>query len=100
MRACWFGVDRSTITRAIAEVQPLLAQRGSRRSSPHRRETGRPRPGGRRPRRSTGGRWWCRPRTRRRAARSAVPVKVRRVGRDVLHCRTVGQPDLSGDGAS
>ena len=28
MLACWFGVDRSTITRAIGEVQPLLAQRG------------------------------------------------------------------------
>ncbi|MGP3638680.1 transposase family protein [Streptomyces sp. 24-1644] len=26
--ACWFGVDRSTITRAISEVRPLLAQRG------------------------------------------------------------------------
>jgi hypothetical protein len=26
--ACWFGVDRSTITRAIGEVRPLLAQRG------------------------------------------------------------------------
>ncbi len=26
--ACWFGVDRSTITRAIAEVRPLLAERG------------------------------------------------------------------------
>ncbi len=25
--ACWFGVDRSTITRAIAEVRPLLAER-------------------------------------------------------------------------
>lgn len=25
---CWFGVDRSTITRAIGEVRPLLAQRG------------------------------------------------------------------------
>ncbi|WP_405594641.1 transposase family protein [Streptomyces sp. NBC_01092] len=23
--ACWFGVDRSTITRAIGEVRPLLA---------------------------------------------------------------------------
>ncbi|MEU3444183.1 transposase family protein [Streptomyces griseoincarnatus] len=28
MLACWFGVDRSTITRAIAEVRPLLAERG------------------------------------------------------------------------
>ncbi|WP_260327393.1 transposase [Streptomyces sp. TLI_185] len=26
--ACWFGVDRSTLTRAIGEVRPLLAQRG------------------------------------------------------------------------
>ncbi|WP_327350340.1 transposase family protein [Streptomyces sp. NBC_01304] len=26
--ACWFGVDRSTITRAIGGVRPLLAQRG------------------------------------------------------------------------
>lgn len=26
--ACWFGVDRSTITRAIGEVRPLLAQPG------------------------------------------------------------------------
>ncbi|MEU1276444.1 transposase family protein [Streptomyces sp. NPDC005799] len=26
--ACWFDVNRSTITRAIAEVRPLLAQRG------------------------------------------------------------------------
>ncbi|NYE43522.1 transposase [Streptomyces fulvorobeus] len=26
--ACWFGVDRSTITSAISEVRPLLAQRG------------------------------------------------------------------------
>ncbi|MFE1754987.1 hypothetical protein ACFW88_31355 [Streptomyces anandii] len=28
MLALWFGVDRSTITRAIGEVRPLLAQRG------------------------------------------------------------------------
>ncbi|WP_307530818.1 hypothetical protein [Streptomyces umbrinus] len=28
MLACWFGVDRSTITRAIGEVRPLLAQWG------------------------------------------------------------------------
>ncbi|MEU0955885.1 transposase family protein [Streptomyces niveus] len=28
MSACWFGVDRSTITRAIGEVRPLLAMRG------------------------------------------------------------------------
>lgn len=26
--ACWFGVDRFTITRAIGEVRPLLAERG------------------------------------------------------------------------
>ncbi|MFE3579976.1 helix-turn-helix domain-containing protein [Streptomyces vinaceus] len=26
--SCWFGVDRSTITRAIGEVRPLLATRG------------------------------------------------------------------------
>ncbi|MEU9663804.1 transposase family protein [Streptomyces chartreusis] len=26
--ACWFGMDRSTSTRAIGEVQPLLAQQG------------------------------------------------------------------------
>ncbi|MFB7026559.1 MULTISPECIES: transposase family protein [unclassified Streptomyces] len=26
--ACWFGVDRSTITRAIGEVRSLLAERG------------------------------------------------------------------------
>jgi hypothetical protein len=26
--ACWFGVDRSTITRALSEVRPLLAERG------------------------------------------------------------------------
>ncbi|GAQ65388.1 transposase [Streptomyces scabiei] len=28
MLACWFGVDRSTITRAVNEVRPLLAERG------------------------------------------------------------------------
>lgn len=28
--ACWFGVDRSTVTRAIGEIRPLLAQRGCR----------------------------------------------------------------------
>ncbi|MFF8381803.1 transposase family protein [Streptomyces sp. NPDC015661] len=27
--ACWCGVDRSTITRAIGEVRPLLAERGT-----------------------------------------------------------------------
>ncbi|WP_227870052.1 transposase [Streptomyces otsuchiensis] len=26
--ACWFGVDRSTITRSVSEVRPLLAERG------------------------------------------------------------------------
>ncbi|WP_312866428.1 transposase family protein [Streptomyces boluensis] len=26
--ACWFGVDRSTVTRAVNEVRPLLAERG------------------------------------------------------------------------
>ncbi|MBP2403477.1 hypothetical protein JO379_002946 [Streptomyces syringium] len=26
--ACWFGVDRSTVTRAVGEMRPLLAQRG------------------------------------------------------------------------
>ncbi|MFJ3176719.1 transposase family protein [Streptomyces roseus] len=26
--ACWFGVDRSTVTRAIHEVRPLLGERG------------------------------------------------------------------------
>ncbi|WP_189828577.1 transposase family protein [Streptomyces finlayi] len=26
--ACWFGVDRSTITRAVNEMRPLLAERG------------------------------------------------------------------------
>jgi hypothetical protein len=26
--ACWFGVDRSTTTRAVGEVRPLLAERG------------------------------------------------------------------------
>lgn len=28
MLACWFDVDRSTITRAIGDVRPLLAERG------------------------------------------------------------------------
>ncbi|TKT05258.1 transposase [Streptomyces lasalocidi] len=31
--ACWFGGDRSTITRAIGEVRPLLAERGCTLSS-------------------------------------------------------------------
>ncbi|MFE7369192.1 transposase family protein [Streptomyces anulatus] len=26
--ACWFGVNRSTVTRAIGEARPLLAERG------------------------------------------------------------------------
>ncbi|ROQ70289.1 DDE superfamily endonuclease [Streptomyces sp. 840.1] len=26
--ACWFGVDRSSVPRAIGEVRPLLAERG------------------------------------------------------------------------
>lgn len=26
--ACWFGVDRSTVTRAVNEARPLLAERG------------------------------------------------------------------------
>ncbi|MEU0382173.1 transposase family protein [Streptomyces cyaneofuscatus] len=26
--ACWFDVDRSTISRAVGEVRPLLAERG------------------------------------------------------------------------
>ncbi|MGW9597538.1 transposase family protein [Streptomyces chartreusis] len=28
VQACWFSVDRSTITRASGEVRPLFAQRG------------------------------------------------------------------------
>ncbi|MFJ3638101.1 transposase family protein [Streptomyces sp. NPDC090112] len=28
MLACWFGVDRSRITRATGQVRPLLATRG------------------------------------------------------------------------
>ncbi|MGW2277800.1 helix-turn-helix domain-containing protein [Streptomyces sp. NPDC001770] len=28
--ACWFQVDRSTITRAVGEIRPLLANRGCR----------------------------------------------------------------------
>lgn len=32
--ACWFGVDRSTVTRAIGEVRPLLAEQGCT-VSPH-----------------------------------------------------------------
>ncbi|WP_255431289.1 transposase [Streptacidiphilus sp. PB12-B1b] len=26
--ACWFSVDRSTVTRAVGEIRPLLAERG------------------------------------------------------------------------
>ncbi|MGV9349092.1 helix-turn-helix domain-containing protein [Streptomyces spiralis] len=28
VRACWFGADRSTITRAVGELRSLLAERG------------------------------------------------------------------------
>lgn len=28
--ACWFGVDRSTTSRAVGEIRPLLADRGCR----------------------------------------------------------------------
>ncbi|MEU8789774.1 transposase family protein [Streptomyces sp. NPDC048643] len=37
--ACWFGVDRSTITRAVGEVRPLLAERGCTVSSDVRLRT-------------------------------------------------------------
>ncbi|MFV0131843.1 helix-turn-helix domain-containing protein [Streptomyces sp. HMX87] len=37
--ACWFGADRSTITRAINEVRPLLAERGCTVSSDVRLRT-------------------------------------------------------------
>ncbi|MFJ3825482.1 transposase family protein [Streptomyces nodosus] len=37
--ACWFGVDRSTITRAIGEVRPLLAKLGCTVSPGVRRRT-------------------------------------------------------------
>ncbi|MEQ4605898.1 transposase family protein [Streptomyces cavourensis] len=37
--ACWFGVDRSTITRAVGEVRPLLAERGCTVSPDVRRRT-------------------------------------------------------------
>jgi hypothetical protein len=37
--ACWIGVDRSTITRAINEVRPLLAERGCTVSSDVRPRT-------------------------------------------------------------
>ncbi|WP_258311212.1 transposase family protein [Streptomyces sp. NWU49] len=32
--ACWFGVNRSTPTRAIGEVRPLLAERGCTATAP------------------------------------------------------------------
>jgi hypothetical protein len=38
--ACWFGVSRSTITRAIGEVRPLLAERGCTVESGIRLHTG------------------------------------------------------------
>ncbi|WP_405747319.1 transposase [Streptomyces sp. NBC_01525] len=37
--ACWFGVDRSTITRAVGEVRPLLAERGCTVATGHRLRT-------------------------------------------------------------
>ncbi|WP_406841907.1 transposase family protein (plasmid) [Streptomyces sp. AHU1] len=37
--ACWFGVERSTITRAVNEVRPLLAERGCTVSSDVRLRT-------------------------------------------------------------
>ncbi|WP_354598663.1 transposase family protein [Streptomyces sp. JL1001] len=37
--ACWFGVDRSTITRATGEVRPLLAERGCTIAPGRRRRT-------------------------------------------------------------
>ncbi|WP_229922360.1 helix-turn-helix domain-containing protein [Streptomyces noursei] len=42
--ACWFGVDRSTVTRGIGEARPLLAQRGCTvtPSAPHTRRGGQP----------------------------------------------------------
>ncbi|MFY1597050.1 hypothetical protein [Micromonospora sp. WMMD737] len=30
MVAAWFGVHRSTVTRSVAEVRPLLTERGCR----------------------------------------------------------------------
>ncbi|MER6407994.1 transposase family protein [Streptomyces viridosporus] len=32
--ACWFGVNRSTPTRAVGEVRPLLAERGCTATAP------------------------------------------------------------------
>ncbi|MER7983726.1 transposase family protein [Streptomyces sp. NPDC095817] len=37
--ACWFGVERSTITRAVNEVRPLLAEQGCTVNSDVRRRT-------------------------------------------------------------
>ncbi|GGV56949.1 transposase [Streptomyces spectabilis] len=37
--ACWFGVNRSTVTRAINEIRPLLAQRGCQVEPGHRLRT-------------------------------------------------------------
>ncbi|WP_241843605.1 transposase [Streptomyces sp. CB02130] len=37
--ACWFGVDRSTVTRAFGEMRPLLAERGCTISSDVRLRT-------------------------------------------------------------
>ncbi|MEU5373910.1 transposase family protein [Streptomyces sp. NPDC005951] len=37
--ACWFGVDRSTVTRAVGEVRALLAERGCTISSDVRLRT-------------------------------------------------------------
>ncbi|MGW4476994.1 transposase family protein [Nonomuraea sp. NPDC004354] len=39
MLGYWFGVDRSTITRAIGQTRPLLAQRGCRIAPGHRLTT-------------------------------------------------------------
>ncbi|MFE2813817.1 transposase family protein [Streptomyces nigra] len=38
--ACWFGVDRSTITRAVGEVRPLLAEAPAPRAPPARAPRG------------------------------------------------------------
>jgi hypothetical protein len=40
--ACWFGVSRSTITRAVGEVRPLLAARGCTVAGGIRLRTGPP----------------------------------------------------------
>ncbi|MEU9256553.1 transposase family protein [Streptomyces sp. NPDC048270] len=49
--ACWFGVDRSTITRANGEVRPLLAAQGCTIASGIRHPAPHPRRGHRPPRR-------------------------------------------------